>query len=62
MYTKIDENLTTNVLILIYFIFFIPHVLVLSSVFSIVEGTIGKKTEDKTGGVSAVAQGLTHLG
>ena len=47
---KIDENLTTNVLIFIYFIFFIPHVLILLSVFLIVVGTINRKTESKMGG------------
>ena len=60
--TKIHENLTTNVLIFIYLIFFYSQLISLLSLLGVILGITPKAEIITRGGVSAVAQGLTHLG
>ena len=54
--------LTTNVLIFINFCFFFYQPYRFNFLFFCVPGTQSKNRKLKRGGVSAVAQGLTHLG
>ena len=61
--TKVDENLTTNVLIFIYFCFFLsPRIIFHYYVVDFVWIKQKQEHGSERGGVPAVAQGLTHLG